>query len=200
MASTAQLKRIADLADRLQLVADKRRGLPIEADDWNTLVAVLRALLEIERVQEDTSGTRLDAQYAPADHAHIGAVGIYGEEGPLNVVVIDRNTIGGPTRHAVSVHFLYEHDARWIARLPAGILVHRSAGSERRVRGGSQLRLRDSLRLRPGPRLPRNPGRRHALHQGRVRPVEAGRRGAVRRHDPAGRADLLLRGRRVFRR
>ncbi len=73
MASAEQLKRIAELADRLESVSGKRRGLPIEAEDWNTLVAVLRAILDIERLQEDTSGTP-DARYAPANHAHVGAV------------------------------------------------------------------------------------------------------------------------------
>jgi hypothetical protein len=74
MASTDQLKKVAELTDRLTGLGDKRRGNTIEATDWNGLVGVLQGVLEIDRVQEDSTSTRLEEQFAAKTHQHIGEV------------------------------------------------------------------------------------------------------------------------------
>jgi hypothetical protein len=74
MATAEQLEKIAKLADLLVPLARKQRGMPIEADDWNTLVTTMRGILDIDRVQEQTSRAALDEGYAPRVHEHLGTV------------------------------------------------------------------------------------------------------------------------------
>ena len=44
-------ERIDGLNDRLTPLAGKQRGMRIEAEEWNTLIDVLRGLLAIDRAQ-----------------------------------------------------------------------------------------------------------------------------------------------------
>ena len=74
MASTQQLEKIGELTDRLSSLGEKRRGNPIEADDWNELVDVMRGVLEIDRSQEDASAGRLAQEFAQVGHSHLGQV------------------------------------------------------------------------------------------------------------------------------
>jgi hypothetical protein len=74
VATAEQLEKIAKLADLLVPLARKQRGMPIEADDWNTLVSTMHGILDIDRVQEQTSRAALDEGYAPRVHEHLGTV------------------------------------------------------------------------------------------------------------------------------
>jgi hypothetical protein len=74
MAPANQLQRISDLVERLTPLASKTRGMKIEAEEWNTLVDVLRGMLEIEHTQEQTVNTTLEEQFAHTHHQHQGEV------------------------------------------------------------------------------------------------------------------------------
>src|SRR5262245_39926457 len=74
MASTAQLAKIVELVQRVGPLAPKQRGMPIEAEDWNALVDVLRGILSIDRVQEETTQASLDLRFAAKEHEHLGEV------------------------------------------------------------------------------------------------------------------------------
>src|SRR5262249_42146199 len=74
MAATTQLSKIADLTERLGPLAGKQRGMPIETDEWNTIVDVLRGLLEIDHAQEDSAQSDLEQRFALKDHDHLGQV------------------------------------------------------------------------------------------------------------------------------
>ena len=65
-----------ELVDRLSPLADKRRGMRIEADEWNGLVAVVQRLLEFEYTQEKTLTAEFEQAFAPSAHAHPGEIGI----------------------------------------------------------------------------------------------------------------------------
>ena len=72
MAATQQM--IASLTDKLATLGGKKRGMAIEADDWNALVAVLQGALEIDRTQDDQTNVQLAATYAPVVHQHLSEV------------------------------------------------------------------------------------------------------------------------------
>jgi hypothetical protein len=72
--ASAQVERIAALAERLAPLAGKARGMPIEADDWNAVVEVLRGVLEIDRAQLDTQQAALAEGFAARGHEHLGQV------------------------------------------------------------------------------------------------------------------------------
>ena len=61
MADASQLEKIAALVDRLEPLRAKRRGMPIEAEEWNALVDALQDVLEIDRAQERGVGAALDS-------------------------------------------------------------------------------------------------------------------------------------------
>ena len=73
MADT-QLLKIAALTDRLSALGGKARGMPIEAQDWNGLVAVLQGILEIDRTQQEQQRAALSENFAPRAHEHLGQV------------------------------------------------------------------------------------------------------------------------------
>src|SRR3954451_3844832 len=73
MADT-QFDKISSLSTRIAGLGNKSRGMPIEADDWNGIVAVLQGLLEIDRTQQDQQGASLAQNFAPRDHEHLGQV------------------------------------------------------------------------------------------------------------------------------
>jgi hypothetical protein len=74
MAATTQLTRISGLAERLGVLASKQRGMRIEAEDWNTLVAVIGGILEVDRAQEQATAVKLEERFAPRTHDHLGQV------------------------------------------------------------------------------------------------------------------------------
>lgn len=76
MATTLQLERIAALVEKLDPVADKQRGMRIEADEWNVLIDVLRGILQIDRTQEDSAQSNLAQNFSAIDHTHFGQVDI----------------------------------------------------------------------------------------------------------------------------
>ena len=74
MPATSQLPKIADLVQRLTPLGGKQRGMPIEHDEWNTIVDVLRGMLEVDHAQEDSAQTNLEQRFALKDHDHLGQV------------------------------------------------------------------------------------------------------------------------------
>lgn len=74
MAPANQLERIGSLSDKLAPLSGKRRGMPIQAEDWNTLVEVLAGILEVDRLQETAGVQALESHFALADHEHVGEV------------------------------------------------------------------------------------------------------------------------------
>lgn len=74
MASTEQLIRIAGLTERLDGLDEKRPGMPIEADEWNDLIGVLRGVLELDRRQEEGLEDRQSERFAERLHEHLGQV------------------------------------------------------------------------------------------------------------------------------
>src|SRR5262245_12036125 len=74
MAATTQLAKIADLTQRLAPLGGKQRGMPIEHDERNTIVDVLRGLLEIDHAQEDSAQSDLEQRFALKSHDHLGQV------------------------------------------------------------------------------------------------------------------------------
>src|SRR5215213_6569203 len=76
MPATNQLPRIAELVDRLAPIGNKQRGMPIEHDEWNTLVDVMRGILEVDHAQEDSAQQTLEQRFALADHDHLGQVSL----------------------------------------------------------------------------------------------------------------------------
>ncbi len=76
MAATNQLERIAKLVERLGPIAQKQRGMRIEADEWNALVDVLFGVLQVDRAQEDSTQVALEQRFATKVHEHQGAIGI----------------------------------------------------------------------------------------------------------------------------
>ncbi len=85
------LDRIAALADLLTPLDGRQRGEPIQADQWNALVAVLRGILEIDKSQETGLEQSLADSYARADHEHLGQVSLPW----LDVDLQDRMVTGG---------------------------------------------------------------------------------------------------------
>ena len=76
MATTLQLERIATLVDKLNPVANKQRGMRIEAGEWNVLIDVLRGILQVDRTQEDSTQSSLAQSFAAIDHVHLGQIDI----------------------------------------------------------------------------------------------------------------------------
>lgn len=74
MATTNPLDRIGALADRLGPLANKTRGMRIEAGEWNTLVDVVLGVLQVERAQSETALVTLQERFAPREHEHLGDV------------------------------------------------------------------------------------------------------------------------------
>jgi len=72
--TTDRARQIAALTDKLKPLGGKSRGMPIEAADWNTVVAVLSDVLGIELAQETDSSALADSRYAPIQHQHLGQV------------------------------------------------------------------------------------------------------------------------------
>ena len=71
-----QLDRITKLAAALTPLANKQRGMPIQADDWNALVTTIAAILEIDRAQEVSFDSALAGAYASRSHEHLGDVSL----------------------------------------------------------------------------------------------------------------------------
>jgi hypothetical protein len=76
MAGAEPLDRIGALAAGLAPLGAMQRGMPIEADDWNVLVATLQGILELDRGQFDALRGALADAYAPTVHEHLGTVSV----------------------------------------------------------------------------------------------------------------------------
>ena len=76
MVAQGQLDRIAALIDRLRPLASKQRGMPVEAEDWNTLVDAVVGVIGIAREQQRGAGTQLEERFAPRAHEHLSEVDI----------------------------------------------------------------------------------------------------------------------------
>ena len=101
MAATTQLAKIADLTERLAPLAGKQRGMPIEHDDWNALVDVLRGLLEIDHAQEDSAQSDLEQRFALKEHDHLGQVTLAWLDPSLQSAVGElRSLVGGASKRA----------------------------------------------------------------------------------------------------
>lgn len=74
MANTSTLEQIADLVQQVTPLGGKRRGMPIEAEDWNTVVNVLTEILGIDRLQESGGSQALESRFAAVHHEHVGDV------------------------------------------------------------------------------------------------------------------------------
>lgn len=66
----------ATLSERLLPLRGKRRGDPIQADDWNTIVQACLSILEMVQNETETARARLEASYARREHDHIGEVSL----------------------------------------------------------------------------------------------------------------------------
>ena len=76
MAESTQLERIAGLVEKLDPLANKQRGMRIEAEQWNTLVDVVLGVLQLDRLQEQRTENLLDQRFAARDHEHLGQVSL----------------------------------------------------------------------------------------------------------------------------
>jgi hypothetical protein len=74
--SDTTLSRIGELEQKLAPLGQKVSGMPVEAADWNALVATMIAVLGIDRLQEDSTRALLANNFAPKEHQHVGAVTI----------------------------------------------------------------------------------------------------------------------------
>lgn len=66
----------ATLSERLLPLRGKRRGDPIQADDWNTVVQACLSILEMVQNEAETARARLEANFARREHDHIGEVSL----------------------------------------------------------------------------------------------------------------------------
>lgn len=66
----------ATLSERLLPLRGKRRGDPIQADDWNTVVQACLSILEMVQNEAETARARLEANFARREHDHIGQVSL----------------------------------------------------------------------------------------------------------------------------
>src|SRR3954447_7317946 len=76
MAGALPLDRIGAITSALAPLAGKQRGMRIEADDWNALIAAVKGILEIDRAQEEGAKSALAEAYAPRAHEHLGTVSV----------------------------------------------------------------------------------------------------------------------------
>lgn len=76
MATATQLGKIGALVERIAALDNKQRGMRIEADEWNDLVAVVRGLLDIEKTQESSLESELEEVFALKGHQHVGEIGL----------------------------------------------------------------------------------------------------------------------------
>ncbi|HET8774602.1 MAG TPA: hypothetical protein VFP80_12440 [Thermoanaerobaculia bacterium] len=66
----------ATLSERLLPLRGKRRGDPIQADDWNTVVQACLSILEMVQNEAETARARLEANFARREHDHVGQVSL----------------------------------------------------------------------------------------------------------------------------
>ena len=76
MATNSQLEKIAALVDQLGPLGNKQTGMPIEANEWNSIIGVLQGILEVSRAQEDDANSSFDQRFAPLVHDHLGQVSL----------------------------------------------------------------------------------------------------------------------------
>lgn len=66
----------AKLSESLLPLRGKRRGDPINADDWNTVVRACLSILEMVQNEQESARARLEASYARREHEHLGEVAL----------------------------------------------------------------------------------------------------------------------------
>lgn len=66
----------AKLSESLLPLRGKRRGDPINADDWNTVVLACLSILETVQNEQESARARLEASYARREHEHLGEVAL----------------------------------------------------------------------------------------------------------------------------
>lgn len=66
----------ATLSERLLPLRGKRRGDPIQAEDWNTIVQTCLSILQMLQNEEEASRARLEANFARREHQHLGEVSL----------------------------------------------------------------------------------------------------------------------------
>lgn len=64
------------LSESLLPLRGKRRGDPINADDWNTVVRACLSILEMVQNEQESARARLEASYARREHEHLGEVAL----------------------------------------------------------------------------------------------------------------------------
>lgn len=102
MASSDRADRIAKLGDALEPLGRKARGMPLPADDWNTLVSAMLALLQIDLDQDEEIGVRLEQGFARADHEHLGQVTLAWLDADLQALVNGQDTGAVTTRQLLA--------------------------------------------------------------------------------------------------
>ena len=66
---------VAAIVDGLEPLSAATPGEPVRADDWNTVVAAVVDLAQIALASDQSAAERIDARFAPSEHAHLGEVG-----------------------------------------------------------------------------------------------------------------------------
>jgi hypothetical protein len=64
----------ATLSETLRPLRGKRRGDPINADDWNAVVGACLTILEMVQNEGESARARLEANFARREHDHLGEV------------------------------------------------------------------------------------------------------------------------------
>lgn len=73
MARAETLEILGDIVDQLEPVGDARRGMPLRAADWNTVVEAVSDLAKLVASRERTAEEQLEQGFASAGHDHEGA-------------------------------------------------------------------------------------------------------------------------------
>ncbi len=76
MARTDTLEILSGVIEKLDPIGKMTPGIPIKANDWNTLVDSLRKVATLVVAREKTTSEFLDERFAPVNHAHIGAASL----------------------------------------------------------------------------------------------------------------------------
>jgi len=74
MSSSKRARQISAISEALKPLDGKARGMPLDADEWNVIIGVLRDLLKINKRQDEDVAGRLDQRFAVVGHEHLGQV------------------------------------------------------------------------------------------------------------------------------
>jgi len=93
MASTDTLEILAKVVDEIKPLADRARGAPLRADDWNQLVGAIGDLARLITAREQSTDAVLTERFAARTHTHDGAATLSWFDAPTREL-IDRATTG----------------------------------------------------------------------------------------------------------